>query len=107
MDQNRSNTALADLEEQVLLVATELAARGPAWAQEAAVTRELYERFPRLRDLEGQQQLLTCWHNLFRKGRLSWGYDLDNPNMPFYHVPARADQDGITSGPPVAASANT
>ena len=38
-------------------------------------------------DLDLQQAILTCWHDLFRDGALSWGYDLDNPDPPFFHIP--------------------
>ncbi|MGH7171465.1 MAG: hypothetical protein ACRELF_12170 [Gemmataceae bacterium] len=34
-----------------------------------------------------EQLILTCWHDLFRLGWLSWGYNLDNPDTPFFHVP--------------------
>ena len=38
------------------------------------------------RELDPQRALLTAWHDLFRKGHLSWGYDLSNPNHPFCHT---------------------
>jgi hypothetical protein len=31
--------------------------------------------------------LLTAWQNLFRNGQLSWGYDVENPSAPFFHLP--------------------
>ena len=40
-----------------------------------------------LPELKLQQEMLTCWNDLFLDGLLSWGYDLDNPDPPFFHVP--------------------
>lgn len=40
--------------------------------------------------LDLQQAILTCWHDLFREGELSWGLNLDNPDPPFFHIPDRA-----------------
>jgi hypothetical protein len=33
--------------------------------------------------------LLTAWHDLFRKGILAWGFDVDNPAAPFFHLSER------------------
>src|SRR5580693_5339983 len=40
----------------------------------------------------------TCWHELFQEGTLSWGYDLDNPDAPFFHIP-RANQSAPVAAP--------
>lgn len=40
-------------------------------------------------NLEEQQALLSFWHDLFRTGYLSWGYNIDNPNPPFCHLTER------------------
>jgi hypothetical protein len=37
-------------------------------------------------DLATQQAILNAWHDLFVEKRLAWGYDLDNPGAPFFHV---------------------
>jgi hypothetical protein len=42
-----------------------------------------------LADDPSQQILLTVWHDLFRTGVLSPGHNLDNPNLPFYHLTAQ------------------
>ena len=52
--------------------------------QEAVVLREAAEIL-RPHSLKEQQELLTQWHELFRTGELAWGYDIDNPNAPFFH----------------------
>jgi len=62
--------------------------RGPGYAQEMVVLRETAERL-RITDLDEQQRMLTCWHDLFNSGELSWGYDIDNPNAPFFHLSHR------------------
>src|SRR5438132_1412331 len=83
-----------ELKNIVYTTAVELAGRGPGWAQESVVLREVQNRLrsqgstiPAL-----QQIILTAWHDLFLEKKLSWGYDLDNPNSPFFHVPERAIQ---------------
>lgn len=76
-----------DLESTILEVARRYYDRGPGFAQESVVLREIAARLS-ADSLAEQQQILTCWHRLFQQGKLSWGYDLDNPNRPFFHFPA-------------------
>ncbi len=56
-------------------------------AQQSIVLREVANRIGNTMDENVQQQILTCWHDLFRLGRLSWGLNIDNPDAPFFHVP--------------------
>ena len=83
----------SQLKALVFETAKELFQRGPGWAQERAVLHEVFEkiggRLPTGRYDELQQRILTCWHDLFLSGELSWGLNLDNPNSPFFHVPVR------------------
>lgn len=71
---------------------------GPGYAQQRVVIDEVArqqfngDRFIAPMDINLQQEILTCWHDLFREGRLSWGYDLDNPDAPFFHIPNRNTQ---------------
>ena len=37
-------------------------------------------------DVSEQQALLTFWHDLFRTGYLSWGYNIDNVESPHCHL---------------------
>lgn len=79
------------LRKKVLEAARSCAMRGPGYAQQRPVLDEVASEFgggmyTRL-DLDIQQAILTCWHDLFREGTLSWGYDLDNPDPPFFHIP--------------------
>src|SRR5262249_2411723 len=66
-----------ELKRKVLQAARECAARGPGYAQQKPVLDEVAgaaggNMWTRL-DLDLQQAILTCWHDLFREGTLSWG----------------------------------
>jgi hypothetical protein len=94
-----------EVKKVVFGIAAELAGRGPGWAQEAIVLREAAARLRRQlgEDLSAQQAVLTAWHDLFLERKLSWGYNLDNPNSPFFHVPKSEDEaTGAPSRTPVA-----
>jgi hypothetical protein len=80
--------AVADMKQTLLDVARDATKKGPGYAQEVVVLREAAEilRSATLRD---QQELLTQWHDLFRSGELDWGYDIDNPNAPFFRFVER------------------
>jgi uncharacterized protein (DUF2267 family) len=79
-----------EIKEIVWQVANDSAAHGPGWAQEGVVLRTIADRIATVRgarlDLQIQQAILDAWHDLFLQKKLAWGYDLDNPNSPFYHV---------------------
>lgn len=77
-----------DLLELAYTVATKMVENGPGWAQQASVLGEIARQIPQSQEDLVQQQILTCWHDLFRQGRLSWGFNLDNPDAPFFHVPS-------------------
>lgn len=85
----------AELKQKVFESAKNCARQGPGYSQQRAVLdavagREGGNMWTRL-DLDLQQAILTCWHDLFREGVLSWGYDLDNPDAPFFHISERPD----------------
>jgi hypothetical protein len=84
-----SETKKQELTSRLLQVAEECLEKGPGYAQESVVLREAAEALKTGSSLSAQQDLLTCWHELFREGKLSWGYDIDNPNAPFFHKPGR------------------
>jgi hypothetical protein len=79
-----------ELKSLILRIATESAAQGPGWAQEGVVLRAVGDRIAAGRsgrpELEVQQAILNAWHDLFVEKKLAWGYDLDNPGSPFFHV---------------------
>jgi hypothetical protein len=78
-----------EIKEIVWEVASQSVDRGPGWAQEGVVLRAIRDRIrsrvERL-DLQTQQAILNAWHDLFMEKKLAWGYDLDNPDSPFFHV---------------------
>lgn len=81
------------VKSKVLAAATKCVGLGRGYSQEKAVLDEVANGFggnmhTRL-DVDLQQAILTCWHDLFREGTLSWGLDLDNPGPPFFHIPKR------------------
>jgi hypothetical protein len=70
-------------------VAQELSRKGPGWAQEGVALREIGDRLASRdlrRNLPLQQNVLHAWHDLFLEKKLAWGYDLENPGAPFFHV---------------------
>ncbi len=74
-------------------VARQLLERGPGWAQQRAVLEEVANQVPGARtDQRIQQSILPCLYDLFRLGQLSWGYNIDNPDAPFYHIPEQNAQ---------------
>ncbi len=84
------------LQKDILEIAREYVARGPGWAQESVVLREAAERLKALHDEEKQRQVLAAWHDLFRKGVLCWGYNIDNPSNPFFHIPRQPQEKMAT-----------
>lgn len=74
----------------VLEIATDAARKGPGWAQEGVVLRAVRERISagksQSEELPLQQMILNAWHDLFVEKKLAWGYDLNNPSAPFFHV---------------------
>ena len=75
-----------EIKQALIAIARSFIQQGPGYSQESVVLREAAERLSIGKDLQRQQQLLTAWHDLFHKGILSWGYDIDNPSAPFFHL---------------------
>ena len=68
-------------------VAVECHRQGRGYAQQSVVLSQVGEKLASGQHRRSDQLILTCWHDLFRMGKLSWGLDLDNPNAPFFHIP--------------------
>jgi hypothetical protein len=79
----------SDLEKELIDIAREYIEQGPGYSQETVVLREAAQRLGVGDDIKQQQQLLTAWNDLFREGVLAWGYDVDNPSAPFFHLAER------------------
>lgn len=79
-----------EIKTLVWRIATEAVGQGPGWSQEGVVLREVSEgiasRTGEYPNLKIQQMILNAWHDLFVDKKLGWGYDLDNPNSPFFHI---------------------
>jgi hypothetical protein len=84
---------IVNLKQKLLEAARDCATRGAGYSQQRpvldAVACEFGGNMWTKLDLVLQQAILTCWHDLFLDGTLSWGYDLDNPDPPFFHIPER------------------
>lgn len=85
-----SNTILTPeiFRKTLMSIARDCIARGPGFSQERVILRNAGDAL-QLSSIEDQQHLLTAWHDLFRDGYLSWGYNIDNPNAPFFHITQR------------------
>jgi hypothetical protein len=77
----------------LLARARQEATKGPGFAQQGVVLRAAKAGLL-VKTIEDEQTVLDCWHELFREGRLNWGYNLDNPDAPFFHVPEPAKAAG-------------
>lgn len=54
--------------------------------QSGSVLNEVRERFGGGRQHELEEAILTAFHDLLRTGYLAWGFNLANPNPPFFHL---------------------
>ena len=78
-----------EIKNMLLSIARTSAGQGPGWAQEGVVLREVSDQL--IQKTGGlppttEQMILEVWHDLFAERVLAWGYDLDNPGSPFFHV---------------------
>lgn len=74
------------IKAELLRLAAEYYRKGPGYAQQGPVLRTARDRLAPA-GVTAEQQVLDCWHELFRDGELVWGYNLDNPDSPFFHIP--------------------
>ena len=79
-----------EIRSLVWRIAKDSAEKGAGWSQEGVVLREVSEHLRNgiesNHDLRMQQLILDAWHDLFTEKKLGWGYNLDNPNSPFFHI---------------------
>jgi len=75
-----------DYRAELMRMAKELVKQGPGYAQEGVILRGMQKEFQITR-LPDQQRLLDEWQLLFRDGLLMWGYDIENPGRPWFHLP--------------------
>lgn len=82
---NEMNLSEEELIEGLLSIASQHVLRGPGYAQEGVVLRQARNEFGP-KTLAHEQRILEAWQRLFIDGELSWGYDLDTPSAPFFHL---------------------
>lgn len=77
-----------DIRNTLLTVIEEQSPKGPtdATLQTNSVLGETSNRLNARSNHEIEEAILTQWHDLFRTGYLAWGYNLANPNPPFFHL---------------------
>lgn len=70
----------------LLQVIAEYATEGPGNLQSGTVLAETHRRLGGSRDHALEEAILTVFHDLFRTGCLAWGFNLVNPDPPFFHI---------------------
>ena len=79
---------LADIRGILLTVISEQTPKGAdsGSLQSGGVLQETAKRIGAFHNRELEQALLSQLHDLFRTGYLAWGFNISNPNPPFFHV---------------------
>ena len=54
--------------------------------QSVSVLNETHRRLGGVSDHTLEEAILTVYHEFFRTGYLAWGFNLNNPSPPFFHV---------------------
>jgi len=77
-----------DIRNTLLQVIDEQSPKQPTDAslQTNSVLNETGKRLNTEHNHDIEEAILTQWHDLFRTGYLAWGYNLSNPNPPFFHL---------------------
>ncbi len=81
----------ADLRELILRAAHDQQPRddtGPTLQQPTVLDR-VAQLLGGRSDPDLEQAVLTQWHDLMRTGYFAWGFNLSNPNPPFFHFTDR------------------
>jgi len=80
-----------DIRNTLLIVIEEQSPKAPtdATLQTNSVLGEASKRLDAQNNHQIEEAILTQWHDLFRTGYLAWGYNLSNPNPPFFHITAQ------------------
>lgn len=83
-----TDRSAVDIRGTLLTVISEKAPRGATDGslQSSSVLSETARRIGAVHNIELEQALLSQLHDLFRTGYLAWGFNISNPNPPFFHV---------------------
>jgi hypothetical protein len=74
----------------LLEIAKECFQRGQSYSMTRIVMDQFIVRRPEMKDsLEREHLVLECWQQLFSEGTLIPGWNLNNPDYPFFHVAQR------------------
>lgn len=84
-------SAPADIRETLLKVVHDMQPKGrlDGSLQQGSVLNEAARRLNINHNAEQELAVLTLWGDLFRTGYLAWGFNLSNPNPPFFHITDR------------------
>lgn len=76
------------IRDVLLTLVRDMAAnRGHGNLQQTTVLKAAWDKLvPRHGDPDTEEAILTQWQELFRTGLLAWGYNLSNPDPPFFHL---------------------
>ena len=77
-----------EVRDCVLQVIADRAPKKPGGGnlQSEAILLEVRDRLGGSRDHSLEEAILTVFHDLLRTGYLAWGFNLSNPNPPFFHI---------------------
>lgn len=79
------------------MLLSEIEAREPKGSMDAPLQQQsvldtVGRKLGAYRNPDLEQAVLTQWGELFRTGLLAWGFNLSNPNPPFFHLTERGRQ---------------
>jgi hypothetical protein len=91
IDEQMNKSPSSDLRELIIKIALmqQPKHQSESSLQQNSVLKAVGQQLGRPHDREFEQTILTEWHDLFRTGYFSWGYDLSNPGPPFFHFTER------------------
>lgn len=80
--------ARAEVRDVLLQVISERAPKSPGDGnlQSRSILTEVRNRLGRVRDHATEEAILTAFHDLLRTGYLAWGFNIANPDPPFFHL---------------------
>lgn len=73
----------------LLEVIVEYSKKGPGYFQVKPILHETVTRLGLRRSEDGELAIITLWHDLYRSGHISWGLNIDNPDLPSVHLTER------------------
>jgi hypothetical protein len=86
-----ATSSTPDIREALLKIVQRMRPIGPndPSQQQGTVLRRAAEELAVVNNHDLELAILTVWHDLFRTGLLAWGFNLNNPDPPFFHFTDR------------------